>query len=84
MTTIKIRLTRRSSDYHACLQGQPGLWGCGKDQAAAVEAFLRNHPSYRGLEQEIVYEDQQRQERERIADYALVATALHGGRSRPG
>jgi hypothetical protein len=33
---VKILITERTSDFHACIDGQPGKWGCGKTPMHAI------------------------------------------------
>jgi hypothetical protein len=42
MTTIVV--TKRADDYHACIEGQPSFWGCGKTPDAAVGSLVQSHP----------------------------------------
>jgi hypothetical protein len=41
MPTLHLR--PRPSDWHACINGNETLWGCGKTVEEAVAATLRNH-----------------------------------------
>ncbi len=43
-TTTPISVTRRSSDYHACLKGHEGIWGCGSSWPEAIGQAISNHP----------------------------------------
>jgi hypothetical protein len=38
-----IVITQRSDDFHACLEGVPEIWGCGKTESAAVLDLLESH-----------------------------------------
>jgi len=49
MSERRIIYTKRSSDWHACLEGQPAIWGCGKSVDEAVGALVRNHPEQFGV-----------------------------------
>ncbi len=40
---IKIILTKRAHDYHACIEGIPGAWGCGHSQTEAVGNLISAH-----------------------------------------
>ncbi len=40
---MKITITKRGEDYHACLEGQPQIWGCGKTSDEAVGNLIRAH-----------------------------------------
>lgn len=44
--TMKIIITKRQDDYHACIDGHPELWGCGRDQDAAVGDLIRAHQEF--------------------------------------
>jgi len=39
-----ITVTKRSSDYHACLENRPGIWGCGRNICEAIGDVIMNHP----------------------------------------
>lgn len=30
--------------YHACIQGEEGYWGCGRNIEEAIDALARSHP----------------------------------------
>jgi predicted RNase H-like HicB family nuclease len=47
---MKIVVTKRTSDYHACVDGLPGVWDCGRTQDEAIGALLRTHPEYFDVE----------------------------------
>lgn len=40
---LKIVITRRNEDYHACLEGRPEIWGCGKTQYEAIGNLIGAH-----------------------------------------
>lgn len=40
---MKIVVTKRSDDYHACLDGHPEIWGCGKTQYEAIGNLVSAH-----------------------------------------
>lgn len=40
---MKIVITKRCDDYHACVEGKPEIWGCGKDTNAAIGDLIRSH-----------------------------------------
>jgi len=45
--TVKITniiVTKRASDYHACLENHPGIWGCGRNIYEAIGNVIMNHP----------------------------------------
>lgn len=44
--TMKIVITKRHDDYHACIEGHPEIWGCGRDQDAAVGDLIRAHQEF--------------------------------------
>lgn len=39
-----ITITKRTSDYHACLENHPEIWGCGRTEYEAVGNAIMNHP----------------------------------------
>jgi len=39
-----ITITKRASDYHACLENHPGIWGCGRNIYEAIGNVIMNHP----------------------------------------
>lgn len=40
---MKIIVTKRSDDYHACLEGYPGIWGCGRTPNEAIGSLITAH-----------------------------------------
>jgi predicted RNase H-like HicB family nuclease len=40
---MKIVVTKRSEDYHACLDGHPEIWGCGKTPNEAIGNLISAH-----------------------------------------
>jgi hypothetical protein len=44
-----IVITRRYKDFHACIEGQAGIWGCGSTESEAVGEMLRSHPEKFGV-----------------------------------
>lgn len=40
---MKIIVTKRNDDYHACLSGHPEIWGCGKNESEAIGDLIRSH-----------------------------------------
>lgn len=53
--TRKIVVTRRSDDFHACIEGNPGIWDCGKTITEAIGNLIRTHPEKFNLS--LVYPD---------------------------
>lgn len=43
-STIKIVVTKRYSDYHACPEGEPTCWAAGKTPDDAIGNLVRCHP----------------------------------------
>jgi len=41
---IGIIITKRASDYHACLENYPVIWGCGRNIYEAIGNVIMNHP----------------------------------------
>lgn len=39
-----IIITKRTSDWHAQIDGEPGKWGCGKTAHEAVGDLIMSHP----------------------------------------
>jgi len=39
----KIIVAKRSDDFHACLEGHPEIWGCGKDSCSAIGDLTSTH-----------------------------------------
>lgn len=50
--TMKIVITKRSDDYHACIDGHQEIWGCGRDQNAAVGDLVRAHQEFFSIREE--------------------------------
>lgn len=48
--TVTIVVTKRTGDYHACIKGHHKIWGCGKDENAAIGNLVRSHKSEFGIE----------------------------------
>jgi hypothetical protein len=46
---LTIRVCRRSDDFHASLEGQRGVWGCGPGSDAAIGDLVRSHPEMFGI-----------------------------------
>jgi hypothetical protein len=40
---MKIVVTQRLSDYHACLADNTAIWGCGKSPSEAIGDLIRSH-----------------------------------------
>jgi len=40
---IFIIVTKRSHDWHACIQDHPGKWKCGKSPEDAVRKLMAHH-----------------------------------------
>ncbi len=40
---MKIVVTKRSDDYHACLDGHSEIWGCGKTFNEAISDLITAH-----------------------------------------
>lgn len=40
---ITIVVTKRSSDWHACIEGAPEYWGCGSTPAEAIGQLVMAH-----------------------------------------
>ena len=47
ITTIII--TKRDEDFHARLEGQSGIWGCGKTKGEAVTELIETHSKNIGI-----------------------------------
>jgi hypothetical protein len=45
----KIIVTRRSDDYHACLENDSGVWGCGITVYSALGNLVLAHQAEFGL-----------------------------------
>ena len=50
---LKIIVTRRTEDYHACLENQTGIWGSGKTQDEAIGDVVRSHKDTFKIEIEV-------------------------------
>lgn len=46
----RIIVTERASDYHACIDGDPKLWGCGDTIAEAIGSCIMNHKECTDIE----------------------------------
>lgn len=47
---IKIAVSKRSDDYHACIDGKPELWGCGRTGAEAIGDMIKSHQKHFNIE----------------------------------
>lgn len=47
---MKIVLTRRSADYHACLEGRTGDWECGTTASEAIGKLVMSHGREFGIQ----------------------------------
>lgn len=41
---MKILITKRSFDYHACIEGDKTRWGSGKTAEEAIGSLIMSHP----------------------------------------
>jgi predicted RNase H-like HicB family nuclease len=46
---MKIIVTTRSNDYHAAIDGQSEIWGCGKTPREAVGNLVEAHKENFGV-----------------------------------
>mgnify|MGYP000859572758 CR=1 FL=1 len=46
---MKIVVTKRSHDYHACLDGHPEIWGCGETSEEAIGDLIKAHVDTFGI-----------------------------------
>ena len=49
-TPRTIRLTYRTSDYHACLDNNPAIWGRGTTPAGAIGDLIQTHREFFDVE----------------------------------
>ena len=47
---MKIVVTRRTADVHACIEGEPEIWDCGRTFSEALGELVRTHPQRFGVE----------------------------------
>jgi hypothetical protein len=47
---MRIILTRRINDVHACIKGQTGVWGAGKTSYEAIGNMVSAHIKIFGIE----------------------------------
>lgn len=45
----RVVVTRRHDDFHACITGEPGVWGCGKSQKSAIGDLVTAHAERFGI-----------------------------------
>jgi hypothetical protein len=50
---MRLIITKRSDDYHVCLEGNTAIWACGKTIDDALGNWLRTHQDRLGVE--VVY-----------------------------
>ncbi|MBT5808190.1 hypothetical protein HOI18_02840 [Candidatus Uhrbacteria bacterium] len=46
---VKIVVTKRQSDYHVCVDGQPGIWACGRTTNEAIGNLISHHSEVFGI-----------------------------------
>ena len=46
----KIKVTKRGSDYHACIEGKPSIWSAGKTQQEAIGDLVMTHSEIFGTQ----------------------------------
>jgi len=73
----RIIVTRRTHDYHACIEGTT-QWDCGPSPDAAVAALRMTYP-HTPADVEVVIVDRQRQIGDKIEAEDLLRPARHGG-----
>jgi hypothetical protein len=61
MEKIKIKVTKRYADYHACIDGQEGFWGCGKSVDEAIGSVILSNAAKFGLNIETPYKKYDRE-----------------------
>lgn len=47
---VKIKITERESDHHACINNLQGVWGCGENKFEAIGQMIFFHPEKFGVE----------------------------------
>jgi hypothetical protein len=47
---MKILVTKRADDYHACIAGHTDLWDCGKSPQSAIGNLVWTHKDKFDLE----------------------------------
>lgn len=47
---MKIIITQRADDIHACLEGESGVWACGPTSEIALGKLLLTYPEKFGIE----------------------------------
>lgn len=50
---MKIVVTKRSDDYHACLEINSRIWGCGKTPDEAIGKLITTHADMFNIEIEV-------------------------------
>jgi hypothetical protein len=51
---MRIIVTQRTDDYHACIEGSPGKWEADKCINEAIRKLMRSFPELRSCE--VVYD----------------------------
>ena len=52
---LKIKVIRRTNDFHASVEGRPGLWDCGNTASEAIGELLLSHPREFGVDIETTW-----------------------------
>jgi len=47
---MKIVITERTDDIHACIEGRPEHWDCGKTVSDAIGKLIMNHHDHFSIE----------------------------------
>ena len=48
---MKIIVTQRADDIHVSVEGQPGVWGCGKSMYSAIGNLVSAHKTLFNVEE---------------------------------
>lgn len=46
---VTIVVSKRRDDYHACPEGETGLWDCGRTRTEAIGNLIQTHPERFGI-----------------------------------
>lgn len=47
---MKIKVTQRSHDFHACIDGKPEMWECGLTEEEAIGNLVKSHHKHFNIE----------------------------------
>ena len=47
---MRLKVTKRTGDWHCCVEGDESVWGCGKTIAEAIGNLVWSHADWFGID----------------------------------